>query len=107
MTEKVNSSIVETKVFNVMLAIFARVKTLPYIPQLVYLTVFFLCFANEAHTYFIITRIIEKIHPQYIRANKMKRDNLLSSSLKSVLEMYKVCVERVDRNELETVAQYL
>lgn len=41
-----------------MIAIFARIKTLPYIPELIYLAMFFLCFANEAHTYFIITRMI-------------------------------------------------
>ena len=37
----------------------------------------------------------------------MKKDNLLSSSLKIIMEMYRICVERVDRNELEVLAQYL
>ena len=37
----------------------------------------------------------------------MKKDNLLNSSLKMILEMYRICVDRVDRNELEVVAQYL
>jgi hypothetical protein len=97
-TDGVNPQIVETKIRNVMLSIFARVKTLPYIPELIYLTVFFLCFANEAHTYFIITRMIEKIYPQYVRVNKMQKDNLLASTLKTILEMYRICVGKVDRN---------
>lgn len=45
-TEDVNNQIFETKVRNVMVAIYARVKTMPYVPELIYLAVFFLCFAN-------------------------------------------------------------
>ena len=68
-----------------MVAVYARVKTLPYVVELIYVAIFFLCFANEAHTYFIISRLIEKVYPQYIRVKKMKKDNLLQSSLKTIL----------------------
>lgn len=37
----------------------------------------------------------------------MQKDNLLASTLKTILEMYRVCVGKVDRNELEIIAQYL
>lgn len=45
-TEDVNKQIFDTKIRNVMVAIYARVKTMPYVPELIYLAVFFLCFAN-------------------------------------------------------------
>lgn len=68
-----------------MVGIYGKIKALPYIPELIYLVAFFLCFANEAHTYFIVTRMIEKIYPQYVRVKKMQKDNLLASTLKTIL----------------------
>ena len=100
MTHSINPDIFHNKVIAVMTGVYARLPSLPYVPELVYLCVFFLSFANEAHSYFIMSRLIEKIYPQYVRVKKMKKDNLLSSSLKTILEMYRICVDRVDRNEL-------
>ena len=100
MTNGISTDLFQTKIKNVMISMFGRVKSLPYVPELIYLATFFLTFANEAHAYFIITRLIEKIYPQYVRVKRMKKDNLLSSSLRTILEMYRVCVDRVDRSEL-------
>ena len=100
LTNDIKLEIVYGKIIGVMVAVYARVRNLPYVPELVYLVVFFLSFASEAHSYFIITRLIEKVYPQYVRVKKMKKDNLLSSSLKTILEMYRICIDRVDRNEL-------
>lgn len=106
-TDGIKRQIIDAKIVSVMTGVYARVGSLPYVPELIYVAAFFLCFASEAHSYFIITRMVEKVYPQYVRVKKLKKDNLLSSSLKTILEMYRLCVDRVDRNELEIIAQYL
>ena len=58
MTDGINSNLFQTKIKNVMISMFGKVKSLPYVPELIYLAAFFLTFASEAHAYFIITRLI-------------------------------------------------
>jgi len=61
-----------------MIALFAYLKAMPFIAELIYFVVYLLCFCSEFQCYFIISRFIEKVYPQYLRIEQMKRDNLLS-----------------------------
>lgn len=37
----------------------------------------------------------------------MQKDKLLAGTFKTILEMYRICVDKVDRNQIEVIAQYL
>lgn len=77
-TEKVSSSLFEQKITETMIAIFAYLKSMPYTYELVYIVYFLLCFCDEVDCYFIVTRYIEKIFPQFCKLDKLKKDNLLT-----------------------------
>jgi hypothetical protein len=63
MIQDVKQEVVIEKIKNVMLAIFVKMSSLHYTPELIYIVAFFLCFAKEAHAYFIIVKLIEDIYP--------------------------------------------
>jgi hypothetical protein len=54
-----------------------------------------------------VTRLIEKIYPQYLRIEKLKKDNLLAHEMKILIDMYKLLVGKVQKEELDILAQYL
>jgi hypothetical protein len=68
-----------------MLAVYGYLKNIPYVPELIYLVIFVLCFSSEHNAYFLVSRLIEKVYPQYFRVRKMKKDNLLANELKVIL----------------------
>ena len=45
-TQGINSNLFQTKIKNVMISMFGKVKSLPYVPELIYLAAFFLTFAS-------------------------------------------------------------
>jgi hypothetical protein len=65
------------------------------------------CFCNEFHCYFIVTRFIEKVYPQYLRMEHLKKDNLLSHELKIIIDMYKLLIRKIEKEELDIIAMYL
>jgi len=81
-----------------MLAVYGYSKNLPYIPELIYLVVFILCFSSEYSAYYLVSRLIEKVYPQYVRVRKMKKDNLLANELKVILELYKILAPKADED---------
>lgn len=86
---------------QVMIGIYAYLKDVPYTSELVYLVFFLLCFCNEYDCYFIITRYIEKIFPQYFKMGNSKKDNLLTHELRVIIDMYKVLLKKKsDKEEL-------
>lgn len=100
------------KIERVLHAVYAYLKELPYIAELAYLVAFLLCFANEHHCYFIVTRLIGKVYPQYLKIYKMSRDNiLLSNELKVLVEMYASLASSgkmpAGQQELNALGQFL
>jgi hypothetical protein len=89
------------------IAIYAYLKGMPYTYELVYIVFYLLCFCNEFDCYFIVTRYIEKIFPQYFKIDKNKKDNLLTHELKMIIDMYKILLKKSDKEELDRVVRYL
>lgn len=58
MTEEIRNETIYQSVSNVMLALFAYLKEMPYAPELIYFVVYLLCFCSQFQCYFIISRFI-------------------------------------------------
>lgn len=95
--ESVSDDLIHEKIVNTVLGIYAYLKEMPYNYELVYLVVFLLGFCNEVYCYFIVTRFIERVFPQYLKIEKVKKDNLLSHELKMVIDMYKVLLKKTEK----------
>lgn len=68
-----NSDDFEEKLVNVGVAVLGRLPGLLFFPEFIYVVVFFLSFASEAHAFLIITNLIEKVFPLYQNIKKLKR----------------------------------
>ena len=68
---------------------------------------FLLCFCNEMNCYFIVTRFIEKVFPQYLKIEKVQKDNILNHELKMIIDMYKVLVKKIEKEEIDKIVKYL
>lgn len=62
-----NPETIYQSLLNITVALYAYLKKMPYTYELVYMVVFVLCFCSETHTFFILSRLIDKIYPQYMR----------------------------------------
>jgi len=107
MIEEVSTDLFSDKIIQTMTAIYGYLAELPYTNELVYVVLFLLCFCSEFDCYFIVTRYIEKIFPQFQRIDKLKKDNLLAHELKMLLDMYKILLKKSDKEELDRVAKHL
>lgn len=90
-----------------MTAIYGYLIGMPYTLQLVYVVFFLLCFCSEFDCYFITTRYIEKIFPQFMRIDKLKKDHQLSHELKMIIDMYRILLKKTDKDELDRLTKLL